>query len=222
MRSDQNSAFGAKFQSILYPKASVSYIISEEDWFRKPAWMSSLRLRYAYGQSGVQPGPNDALLFFNASTTSIANADQPTLVQGALGNANLKPERSAENETGFELGMFNSRLNIDATYYHKITKDALIAAVLPPSFGLVTTQLRNLGSVKNSGWELGVTAQLVNKRAFSWDMNVSSSANANVVQSLGDTPPQIGTTNRTVAGYPSRACGHSRSRAGRTRTATAC
>ena len=202
VRSDQNSAFGTNFQSILYPKASVSYLISEEDWFSRPAWLTSLRLRYAYGQSGVQPGPNDALLFFGAGTTSIANADQPTLVQSALGNPDLKPERSAENETGFEANMFNSRLSLDVTYYSKVTKDALIAAVLPPSYGSVTTQLRNLGSVKNSGWELGVTAQLVNRSAFTWDVNVSASGNANVVQSLGNTPPQIGTTNRTVAGYP--------------------
>ena len=202
VRSDQNSAFGTNFQSIVYPKASASYLISQEDWFKSPTWLSALRLRYAYGQSGVQPGPNDALFYFNAGTTNLAAADQPTLIQGALGNSNLKPERSTENETGFEAQMFEGRLSIDATYYNKVTKDALIAAVLPPSYGSVTTQLRNLGSVKNSGWELGVNAQLVNRSYFGWDVNVSASGNANVVQSLGDTPPQIGTTNRTVAGYP--------------------
>ncbi|MCC7051900.1 MAG: SusC/RagA family TonB-linked outer membrane protein [Gemmatimonadaceae bacterium] len=202
VRSDQNSAFGTNFQSIVYPKASASYLISGEDWFKSPSWLTSLRLRYAYGQSGVQPGPNDALLFFGAGTTNLQNADQPTLVQSALGNPDLKPERSTENETGFEANMFNSRLSLDVTYYHKITKDALIAAVLPPSYGSVTTQLRNLGSVKNSGWELGVTAQIMNRSYFTWDVNVSASGNANVVQSLGDTPPQIGTVTRTVAGYP--------------------
>ncbi len=202
VRSDQNSAFGTNFQSIVYPKASVSYLISDEEWFKSPAWLNSLRLRYAYGQSGVQPGPNDALLYFGAGTTNIQAADQPTLVQAALGNANLKPERSAENEAGFEAQMFGSRLSLDATYYSKVTKDALISAILPPSYGSVVSQFRNLGSVKNSGWELGITAQLVNKSYFGWDMNVSASGNANVVASLGDTPPQIGTTNRTVAGYP--------------------
>ena len=202
LRSDQNSAFGTNFQSIVYPKASASYLISEEDWFKSPAWLSSLRLRYAYGQSGVQPGPNDALLFFGAGTTNVSNSDQPTLIQQALGNPDLKPERSAENETGFEAQMFGGRLNLDVTYYSKVTKDALIAAVLPPSYGLVTTQLRNLGSVKNSGWELGVNAQLVSRSYFGWDVNVSASGNANVVQSLGDTPAQIGTTTRIVAGYP--------------------
>ncbi len=202
VRSDQNSAFGTNFQSILYPKASASYLISEEDWFKSPAWLNSLRLRYAYGQSGVQPGPNDALLFFGAGITNIGNADQPTIVQQALGNANLKPERSGEHEMGFEASMFGNRFTIDATYYNKITKDALISAILPPSFGSVTSQLRNLGSVQNTGFEIGITSQLVDKPWLGWDVNVSVASNANTVLSLGSTSPQIGVTNRTVAGYP--------------------
>lgn len=202
VRSDQNSAFGTNFQSILYPKASASYLVSQEEWWKAPSWLNSVRLRYAYGQSGVQPGPNDALLFFGAGTTNIQNADQPTLIQEALGNPDLKPERSGEQEAGFEAQLFSSRLSVDFTYYNKVTKDALIRAILPPSFGSVTSQLTNLGSVKNSGLELILTAQLFDRPAFGWDMNVAASTNSNEVLSLGSTPAQIGTTSRIVVGYP--------------------
>lgn len=202
VRSDQNSAFGTNFQSIVYPKASASYLISEEDWWKAPSFVNSMRLRYAYGQSGVQPGPNDALRFYNANISSIANADQPIITQAALGNDDLRPERSAEHEMGFESQLFSSRLSLDVTYYSKITTDALISAVLPPSFGSVASQLRNLGSVKNAGLEVAVNAQLVQKDAFGWDVNIATSANDNKVVSLGDTPPQLGTTVRTVAGFP--------------------
>ena len=202
VRSDQNSAFGTNFQSILYPKASASYLISQEDWWKAPGFVNSVRLRYAYGQSGVQPGPNDAIRFFTANSTSIAGTDQPTVIQAALGNDNLKPERSGEQETGFEVGMFGGRLNLDATYYSKITQDALISAVLPPSYGSVTSQLRNLGSVKNAGVEVAINAQLLQGDRLGWDINLSGSANDNKVVSLGNNPPQVGTTSRTVAGYP--------------------
>ncbi|MBX9855397.1 MAG: SusC/RagA family TonB-linked outer membrane protein [Gemmatimonadaceae bacterium] len=202
VRSDQNSAFGSNFQSIVYPKASASYLISEEDWWKAPSFVNTMRLRYAYGQSGVQPGPNDALRFYSANITSINNADQPTIIQAALGNDDLKPERSAEHEMGFESQLFDSRLSLDFTYYSKITTDALISAVLPPSFGSVASQLRNIGSVKNAGLEVAVNAQLVQRSAFGWDVNIATSANDNKVVSLGDTPPQIGTTTRTIAGYP--------------------
>jgi len=202
VRSDQNSAFGTNFQSILYPKASASYLISQEDWWKAPSFVNSVRLRYAYGQSGVQPGPNDALRFFTANTTSIAATDQPTVTQAALGNDNLKPERSAEQETGFEMAMFNSRVNLDATYYSKITQDALISAILPPSYGSVTSQLRNLGSVKNAGVEVAINAQILQADRLGWDITLAGSANDNKVVSLGDNPPQVGTTSRIVAGYP--------------------
>ena len=202
VRSDQNSAFGTNFQSIVYPKASASYLISQEDWWKAPDFVNSVRLRYAYGQSGVQPGPNDAIRFFTANSTSIAGTDQPTVIQAALGNDNLKPERSGEQETGFEVGMFGGRLNLDATYYSKITQDALISAVLPPSYGSVTSQLRNLGSVKNAGVEVAINAQLLQGDRLGWDINLSGSANDNKVVSLGNNPPQVGTTSRIVAGYP--------------------
>lgn len=202
VRSDQNSAFGTNFQSVVYPKASLSYLISQEEWWRAPSFIDNVRLRYAYGVSGVQPGPNDALRFYSAGTTSIANADQPTVTQAALGNPNLRPERSGEHEGGFEVQMFRSRLNLDVTYYSKITKDALISAILPPSYGSVASQLRNIGSVKNAGVEVAINAQLLQTPAFGWDVNVAASANDNKVVSLGDTPPQVGLPTRIVAGYP--------------------
>jgi len=202
VRSDQNSAFGTNFQSIVYPKASASYLISQEDWWKAPSWVNSMRLRYAYGQSGVQPGPNDALRFYTANITSVQNTDLPIITQAALGNDNLKPERSGEHEMGFETQLFSQRVSFDFTYYSKITQDALISAVLPPSYGSVASQLRNLGSVKNAGVEISLNAQLVQREAFGWDVNIATAANDNKVVSLGNTPPQIGTTNRTIAGYP--------------------
>ena len=61
LRTDQNSAFGTDFQSVWYPKFSVSWLLSDEDFFPQMGWLNSLRFRSAYGAAGVQPGPNDAL-----------------------------------------------------------------------------------------------------------------------------------------------------------------
>jgi len=60
VRSDQNSAFGTKFQRVYYPKASLSWVMSDEDFFPKHnifSAISSFRLRVANGASGVQPAP---------------------------------------------------------------------------------------------------------------------------------------------------------------------
>jgi TonB-linked SusC/RagA family outer membrane protein len=203
VRSDQNSAFGTEFQSVVYPKASLSWITSDESWFPRWELLNSFRFRAAYGASGVQPGPNDALRTFSSTTPSVRNVEAPGLVSNALGNDELKPERTEEFETGFETKMWRNRLSFDLTYYSKRTKDALISAVIPPSVGTGATTVRqNLGSVTNQGWEFLGNAQIVDTRNFAFDLTLNASTNKNELVSLGGTPPQIGTTTRVVEGYP--------------------
>lgn len=202
VRSDQNSAFGTDFQSVIYPKASVSWLMSEESWYRAPSWTDNLRLRGAFGSSGVQPGPNDALRSFAAAQTNINGADTPGLIFAAVGNDALQPETSTEFETGFEVGLLRGRYNIDLTYYSKHTNDALISAILAPSLGAAVSVRRNLGATKNSGWELLARGQIVDREWWGADVTVSASTNKNELLDLGNTPPQIFTNNRVVEGYP--------------------
>jgi TonB-linked SusC/RagA family outer membrane protein len=202
LRTDQNSAFGTNFQRVIYPKASLSWLLSEEDFFPKLRVMNSLRLRAAYGVSGVQPGSNDAIRYFDPATASVKSLDQPGIVYSAIGNPDLKPERTTEIETGFESKFFDNRASLDVTYYSKRTKDALISAIVPPSTGSATTVRRNLGAVKNTGLEVLVNGQLVDRKSLGVDRAISGSVNDNKLVSLGSTPPQIGTTTRAVEGYP--------------------
>ena len=43
-----------------------------------------------------------------------------------IANANLKPELTTSNEAGVELGFFNGRISLDATYYAKSTKNQIL------------------------------------------------------------------------------------------------
>jgi TonB-linked SusC/RagA family outer membrane protein len=204
-RSDQNSAFGQNFQSVIYPKFSVSWIISEEPWFKAPSalHMDQLRLRYAIGKSGVQPGQTDALRTFQVSSFNVRGSDVSTEVYNAIGNLNLKPEVASELESGFEARFFKGRASVDVTYYYKYNKDALIGAIIAPSVGsTATTQRANLGAVRNNGWEAQVTSQLVDRPWLGIDVNISASINENSVLSLGGTAPQKGVSNWIIAGYP--------------------
>ena len=106
-RSDQNSAFGTNFQRVLYPKASLSWLMSDENRFSPTYnWLDQFRLRSSYGASGVQPGRTQGLALFNPGTVTIdgrsttSGTDTPSLIQSNPLNANLKPERSAEIESG--------------------------------------------------------------------------------------------------------------------------
>ncbi len=202
LRTDQNSAFGTNFQRVIYPKASLSWLVSEEPFFPQVSMLNSLRFRAAYGASGVQPGPNDAARSFGGAIANIKANDVPSVQYSTVGNDSLKPERTTEFETGFETKFFNNRGSLDFTYYKKRTKDALISAIVAPSLGAAQTQRQNLGAVENSGYEMVLNGQLIDRKAIGFDITLSGSINDNKLVSLGNTPPQIGTTTRAVEGYP--------------------
>ncbi|MGI8549044.1 MAG: SusC/RagA family TonB-linked outer membrane protein [Gemmatimonadaceae bacterium] len=203
VRSDRNSAFGANFKTVFYPKLALSWVASDEPFFPKPSWLNQLRLRTAYGASGVQPGTIDAVQYFSAATTRTESGDSPGLVFSTLGNRDLKPERSSEFEAGVDGTFFSSRLTTELTYYHKSSRDALISRILPPSLGTgATARFENLGEVRNTGWEALVTAQLVQRAGFGWDVTFNGSTNNNKLVSLGGVPPLVGTTIQQREGYP--------------------
>ncbi|HTE47809.1 MAG TPA: TonB-dependent receptor, partial [Gemmatimonadaceae bacterium] len=188
VRSDQNSAFGTNFQRVFYPKASASYIISDESFFPKFNALDQLRLRFAYGASGVQPGATTTFRQFQASTANVATpggtagTDKSGLIATALGNSDLKPEKSTEAEMGFEARMFTNRINFDLTYYNKKTQDALVNKPIAPSSGAsATSVLTNLASVQNTGIEAVLTTTILDHRNFGWDVTLSGSHGSNKI-----------------------------------------
>jgi TonB-linked SusC/RagA family outer membrane protein len=202
IRSDRNSAFGADFKTVFYPKVSVSYVLSDEPAFPTPSWTNQLRLRGAYGASGVQPGTIDAVQYYSATTGRQESGDVPALVFSTLGNRDLRPERSTELELGIDGTFFNSRLNTEFTYYNKVSKDALISRVLAPSLGTgATSRLENLGQISNRGVEALISAQLIQRSSFGLDVSINGSHNTNNLDTLGGQP-SIGTTQQQREGYP--------------------
>jgi TonB-linked SusC/RagA family outer membrane protein len=202
VRSDRNSAFGANFKTVFYPKLAVSWVASDESFFPKPGWLNQLRLRTAYGASGVQPGTIDAVQYYSATAGRQESGDVPAVVFSTLGNRNLKPERSAEIELGIDGTFWNNRVTTEVTYYNKVSKDALINRVLAPSLGTgATSRLENLGEVHNSGIEALVNVKLLSGSNFGWDATLNGSSNTNELASLGGQP-SIGTTQQQRPGYP--------------------
>ena len=203
VRSDRNSAFGADFKTVFYPKFSASWVISEQPNFPRLSWLNQLRLRTAYGSSGVQPGTTDAVQYYSPTQTIGESGEVAGVVFSTLGNANLKPERSTEIEAGVDANLWNDRVSLELTYYNKSSKDALISRILPPSLGTgATARFENLGEVRNSGWEGMLDAQLMQNDVLSWDVNINGSLNSNELVSLGGVPPITGTTIHQKEGYP--------------------
>lgn len=178
-RFDGNSAFGQQLGLQMYPKVSGSYVLSDETFW--PKQLGTMRLRAAYGQSGRAPGAFDAL----RTWTSYSWGGTSAFIPRNLGNPDLGPERTAELEAGFENSLLNGRLSLDATFYRRITRDALFAVSQAPSEGLWSSQLENVGRLKSNGVEVGVNAALVQRPRFGWDAGLTYSTNHSEVLSLG-------------------------------------
>lgn len=205
VRTDQNSAFGSNFQKVVYPKLSASWLLSDESYFPKYSWLQSMRLRAAYGASGVQPGATAALVTFTAASVSLpartaatGGTNTPGLVAAQPGLPDLKPETSKEFETGFEVQVLDGRASVDYTYYRRQSYDALINVPLAPSTAASQLSvLQNVGSIRNSGHEVQVTTQIMDRPNFGWDVTINGSHNTNVVVDLGLDPA---TNQRRIIG----------------------
>lgn len=206
IRGDDNSAFGQDFGLIYYPSASLSYVISDEPFFPENRFVNSLRLRTAYGRSGLRPGAFDAIRYFDATPVTTATADAAGFTFGNLGNPDLKPELTQEIEGGFDLGLFNNRASFEVTAYLKKSRDALIAVVLPSSAGVGGSVFRNVGGVSNRGLEALLTTTLFDRPNFRAEANVNYTLLRNRLDDLGEEDPIIfglgGDTQKHVEGRP--------------------
>src|SRR6185503_10758195 len=104
LRFDDNSAFGRDYNATTYPKASVSWLVSDEPFFGDASFINTLRLRGALGVSGQQPGTTDALRFFTSTPGRKDGGANTGITVGNFGNPGLKPERSRELEVGADAG----------------------------------------------------------------------------------------------------------------------
>ncbi len=209
LRGDENSAFGLVHQFVLYPDASLSWVIGEEPWFpRTGGVLSTLRLRTAYGESGQRPDFRQALTYFTPVPARKNGDELLGVIDTTTGNGTLKPEITHEFEGGFDAGFVHDRINVTFTYYNKITTDALVQRTLAPSTG-GSGQFVNLGEVSNTGLEASVNGSVVDSRSVQVDVTVSESVNHNKLVKLGQGISPItfdagdaGDTQEMTAGYP--------------------
>lgn len=196
MRMDGNSAFGDDYGFQKYPNAQLSYDLSKHGFF--PAAVSAFRLRGSWGKTGKMPGPFDSFTSYSAQPVF---EDVPGIVPLNPGNKSLQPEVTTEREYGFEIGLWNDRVGIEASQYFAETKDAIVNKAFAPSQGFNQAQRVNIGALENRGWEATVNYSVISKAAFDWTTGIKADGNKNKVTSLG------GVTlagNAVRVGYPAQ------------------
>ncbi|GAA4799413.1 TonB-dependent receptor [Olivibacter ginsenosidimutans] len=207
MRRDGSSRFGSDKRWGSFPSASVGWIASEEDFLKDNDKISFLKLRASYGLVGNNNIGNYTSISRMSPTNYVFNG---SLVQGlsttSLGNTLLSWERTKQLDIGFELGLFNDRINFTYDYYHKKTDGMLYPVELPRGSGFSSVQT-NIGAFKFWGHELGVSSKNLDGD-LKWTTDLNVTLNRNEVLALGTNNTPIGgysdqgDFNRTAVGHP--------------------
>ena len=185
LRIDGNTAFGDEIGLLYLPKAGASYSPSDHDFWENTfgTTFSTFKIRGNYGQATNFPQPFQGDLTFEPNNflgLQTFTFDNP-------GNTELTSETVTTYEFGVDLGFFNNKVKLGATYYNGTTDDALFTPPQVPSSGQLA-QVRNIGEIKNTGVELSLQTTIVNTEKHNLTFNASYNYNENEVVSSGGAP----------------------------------
>ncbi|WP_460912992.1 SusC/RagA family TonB-linked outer membrane protein [Spirosoma areae] len=208
IRTDGSSRFGANNKWGTFPSVSAGWRVSSESFMRNVRPISDLKLRGSWGLVGNNRiGDYDAIARtstgYNVLNNGLVNAVSPINYP----NPDLGWEKTRQWNIGFDLGLLNERIRVEADFYNSRSVDLLLNVPVPTLTGY-GTQLQNIGQIENKGMEyLLRTRNTVG--AFKWSTDFTSSFNKNTVLALGPDQrpiyagaPSAGNTFITTIGQP--------------------
>ncbi len=203
IRRDGSSRFGANNKYGVFPSAAVAWRVSDENFMKGIGVISDMKLRASYGKTGNNNIGNYASIstvnYIKYTTGGVAiGGYTPSLIP----NPDLTWETQQQFNGGIDLSLFKGRLNITADHFISKNKDLLLNVNIPTSTGFGTA-LKNIGEVKNNGWEFVVSSQNVNTHDFKWSTDFNISTYRNKVVKLGPSGDDIIVGNNiTRVGQP--------------------
>ncbi len=208
IRTDGSSRFGANNKWGTFPSVSAGWRVSGESFMRNVRPVSDLKLRASWGLVGNNRiGDYDAIARistgYNVLNNALVNAMNPVNYP----NPDLGWEKTRQWNIGFDLGLLNERIRLEADFYNSRSVDLLLNVPVPTLTGYAS-QLQNIGQVENKGMEFLLrTRNMVG--AFKWSTDVNISFNKNTVLALGPDrrpiyagAPSAGNTFITTIGLP--------------------
>ena len=179
LRRDGFSNFAPENRYATFPSVSAGWNVSNEK-FWKIKQMNQLKLRTSWGETGLSNlSINDTYGVYGASLYATSSG----LTRSNIPNPNLLWESTVAFDAGADMGFFNSRLNLTVDYYNKLTKNRLADLPLAAETGFSSIKY-NVGSLRNSGIEIGLDARVLEFKGFAWNTNFTFAFNNQMVVSL--------------------------------------
>ena len=166
IRRDGSSRFHKDKRWGTFWSIGGSWRLKEEPWLKNVNWLSALKLKASYGTQG-----NDNVGYAH-NYTDLYNVDRvdgsAALSKVNRGNPDLTWEKSKNFNVGFEAGFWN-RLNVSFDFFVKKTSDMLYASPLAPSEGKPSTIYRNEMDMKNTGFEIEISGDIIKTKNVRWN-----------------------------------------------------
>ena len=209
-RNDWFSVLNPTTNNYFYPSVSGSFVFS--DAFKMPAWISFGKVRASYGGSSNTgaAAPYQTILTYGLQGYTAGNGQAVGYVNNStIPNQYLRPVSINEQEFGFNIQFLNNRLGADVAVYNKNTTHDIVDVSVSGTSGY-TTNVVNIGRLRNRGLEILLTGSPVRTKNFSWNVSFNFAYNKNKVIDLGpgssyltlDVPRNGNASIQDVVGLP--------------------
>ena len=184
MRVDATTKFGPSSRWGVFPAISGKWLIIDEPWMhavREKVKMNQLAIRPGWGFNGNAPTAD--YLYMNMYSPGKTYLNVRSMNPSGLKLTDFRWESIYTWNLGIDMGFFDDRLKVIVDLYRRDTKDMLMATVgIPSSNGWSNLAYRNVGDMRNDGWELQINGErLLKKGKFYADVYLNFANNRNII-----------------------------------------
>lgn len=176
-----------------FPSIALAWTVSNEKFMESiTPVLSNLKLRTSFGVIGNQDiSPYQTLgllskvnVYYGSTLPSVGYwSDKVT-------TPNLKWERTKQFDIGIDASFLGGRFDVNLDWYYKRTSDALLQTTPPWYLGSEPYYV-NAGEVSNTGVDVGITANIIQTKDWTWSSNIQASFMKNKVEKLTALEPVL-------------------------------
>lgn len=182
MRWDRSNLWGtsSKYQNKPIWSAGASWLVSREKFMEHLNWLDLLKVRFSYGITGnVNPEYSPYMVIYYNNNYNVGG--NYTYVSSRP-NSQLSWEKTTVTNIGLDFALFKNRLRGTLEYYNKQGENLLASTMGVPTEGYgYSTYALNNGGMRNRGFEISLSGEVIRTRDFSWTANAIFSTNQNKV-----------------------------------------
>ncbi|MGO3241581.1 MAG: SusC/RagA family TonB-linked outer membrane protein, partial [Sphingobacteriaceae bacterium] len=211
LRYDGDSKIPAHNRWGMFWSLGGAWRMDQEDFMKDLGWVNMLKLRASYGALGNNAfldADGDPVYYpYQMGYAIMNNGAYSGSVLNSIGSADLRWEVQKPFDVGIDFGFLENRITGTLEYYNKLGTDLLYEVNQPYHNGGTTDGsyaiYKNVGNMRNSGFELSLTGNIIRREDFNWNLTLNASTLKNKITKMPEETPEI------VSSPYKRAVGHS-------------